>query len=207
MDGQDAHAQPLSRRERGKREKQQRIRAAAAELFTAEGYANVTTHAIAEAADVGTGTLFRYFPTKADLLVAVMDHLLTLGIEQALAAAADGADAIEAILLAVDPLVQAAIAQPENTTVYQREVMFGAGRSESGIAPAVRGTQAAIERIVAARALNRGIDATRVAEAIYASMFIELARTTSGWYDASTLPSRLRSTVTFLVDALLGPAA
>lgn len=194
----------MSRRERGKREKQQRIRAAAAELFAAEGYEHVTTHAIAEAADVGTGTLFRYFPTKADLLVAVMNHLLTLGVEQALSAAESGADVAEAILLAVDPLVRVAITQPENTTVYQREVMFGAGRSETGIAPVIREVQAGIERIVEARARERGLDAARVAEAIYATMFIELARTTSGLYDPATLPGRLRDTVTFLVDALLG---
>jgi AcrR family transcriptional regulator len=62
------HAQE-SRRERSKREKLERIEGAARRLFAEHGFAGTTTRAIAEAAEIGTGTLFVYFPEKLDLLM------------------------------------------------------------------------------------------------------------------------------------------
>lgn len=56
-------------RERKKEEKLARIEAAARELFSERGYDKTTTRAIAEAAGIGTGTLFNYFPEKRDLLL------------------------------------------------------------------------------------------------------------------------------------------
>jgi len=61
----------IGRRERNKREKQRRILSAARELFRTHGFAETTTAQIAEAADVGTGTLFLYVRSKEDLLVQV----------------------------------------------------------------------------------------------------------------------------------------
>ncbi len=46
------------------------IRQAAIELFAAQGYARTTTKEIARAAGVSEGTIFKYFPTKRDLLLA-----------------------------------------------------------------------------------------------------------------------------------------
>jgi AcrR family transcriptional regulator len=48
----------------------ERILAAAEEVFAARG-TSVPTEEVARAAGVGNGTLFRHFPTKADLLEAV----------------------------------------------------------------------------------------------------------------------------------------
>lgn len=61
----------MGRRERNKAEKQARIVAAARRLFHAQGFAETTTLQIAEAADIGTGTLFLYARSKEDLLVLV----------------------------------------------------------------------------------------------------------------------------------------
>lgn len=46
------------------------IRDAAIALFAAQGYARTTTKEIAQAAGVSEGTIFKYFPTKRDLLLA-----------------------------------------------------------------------------------------------------------------------------------------
>lgn len=62
---------PLGRRERNKLEKRARIVAAARQLFAAQGFAETTTQQIAEAADIGTGTLFLYARSKEDLLFLV----------------------------------------------------------------------------------------------------------------------------------------
>lgn len=59
------------RRERNKLEKQARIVHAARELFQRKGFSETTTLEIAEAADVGTGTLFLYARSKEDLLIMV----------------------------------------------------------------------------------------------------------------------------------------
>lgn len=194
----------VSRRERNKRDKQKRILDAASALFGAHGYSAVTTEQIAESADIGTGTLFRYFPTKADLLVAVMNRLLELGVTHGLAAAREGGGAVDAILMAVEPLANAAVTQPENTSVYQREALFGAEVPRGSVSLRTAQLREALSEILE-RTLPgvEQVDIGRVADTIYATMYVELARTTTGRDDPATLPDRLRATVTFLVDTFL----
>ncbi len=65
------------RRERNKLAKRARIVAAARDLFRRQGFADTTTQQIADAADIGTGTLFLYARSKEDLLVMVFrDEML-----------------------------------------------------------------------------------------------------------------------------------
>jgi AcrR family transcriptional regulator len=70
-------ALPLGRRQRSKLQKRGRIIKAAKVLFAQRGYESTTTQAVAQAADIGVGTLFCYASSKEDLLVMVfMDELL-----------------------------------------------------------------------------------------------------------------------------------
>jgi len=43
-------------------------------LFDSHGVANVTMSAVADAAEIGKGTLYRHFPDKAELLFALIEH-------------------------------------------------------------------------------------------------------------------------------------
>jgi AcrR family transcriptional regulator len=52
-----------------------RILAAASEVFAAQG-SSATTEEVARRAGVAIGTIFRHFPTKDDLLTAIMKDLL-----------------------------------------------------------------------------------------------------------------------------------
>jgi AcrR family transcriptional regulator len=62
----------VSKSERKKLDKRERIKAAAWSLFRAKGYDETTTKAIAEKAGIATGTLFLYASDKRDVLALVM---------------------------------------------------------------------------------------------------------------------------------------
>ena len=59
-----------SRRERKKKETRARLLSTAIRLIGEEGFDNLTVEAIAIAADVGKGTIYNYFSTKEDIVVA-----------------------------------------------------------------------------------------------------------------------------------------
>ena len=59
-----------SRRERHRAEIRQRLYRAALKLFAERGFLGTTVEDITEAADVGKGTFFNYFPTKEHVLAA-----------------------------------------------------------------------------------------------------------------------------------------
>ena len=66
-----------------------RILAAAEEVFAARGAA-AATEDVAAAAGVAVGTVFRHFPTKQDLLSAIVKSLLARLTAEVTALAADG---------------------------------------------------------------------------------------------------------------------
>ena len=70
-------------RARQKRDKLERLRAAAWELFTTKGFDETTTREIAERAGVATGTLFLYAKDKPDLLFLVFEHRLGETVDDA----------------------------------------------------------------------------------------------------------------------------
>jgi AcrR family transcriptional regulator len=64
-----------SRRERNKAATRRRIVAAAVKIFSTRGLDSPTVEEIATAADVGKGTIYNYFQTKEDMVVAFMVDL------------------------------------------------------------------------------------------------------------------------------------
>lgn len=71
-------------RERHKADRTRRMQEAAAHLFREAGYDAARTEDIAAAADVSVGTLYNYFATKGDLLMAIV----AMEVEEVLAAGA-----------------------------------------------------------------------------------------------------------------------
>lgn len=61
---------PSSRRERRSIEVRERLFRSALELFARKGFAETTVGDITNAADVGKGTFFNYFPSKEHILLA-----------------------------------------------------------------------------------------------------------------------------------------
>ena len=69
-------ALPPSRRERRSAEIRERLFRSALQLFAQKGFAETTVEDITEAADVGKGTFFNYFPSKDHILLAFSDMQL-----------------------------------------------------------------------------------------------------------------------------------
>jgi AcrR family transcriptional regulator len=68
--------QPSNRRERRSIELRERIFHAALDLFAKQGFAETTVEDITNAADVGKGTFFNYFPSKDHILLAFAEMQL-----------------------------------------------------------------------------------------------------------------------------------
>jgi AcrR family transcriptional regulator len=71
MDGQTGRASPQKRADA--RRNEQTLLAAAAAVFVTSGV-DTPVRDIAAAAGVGMGTIYRHFPTRADLVIAVYRH-------------------------------------------------------------------------------------------------------------------------------------
>src|SRR5256884_1739916 len=63
-------APPSDRRQRRSAEIRERLFRSALALFAEKGFAETTVEDITEAADVGKGTFFNYFPSKDHILLA-----------------------------------------------------------------------------------------------------------------------------------------
>src|SRR5712691_9270039 len=59
-----------------KNDTRERLIEAARDLFLKQGYVSTGIAQILEAADAGSGSLYYFFPTKEDLLLAVLDWYL-----------------------------------------------------------------------------------------------------------------------------------
>jgi len=80
------HSKSTGLREQKKLETRERIRAAAADLFSRHGYGAATMRQIAKRAHVGLGTLFNYAEDKRDLVFLIFNEELNAITDVALAA-------------------------------------------------------------------------------------------------------------------------
>jgi AcrR family transcriptional regulator len=92
-----SHPPRANRRARRSAEIRERLYRAALQIFAARGYLETTVEDITEAADVGKGTFFNYFPTKEHVLATYGEERLAT-IERALEKARAGEGPVLAIL-------------------------------------------------------------------------------------------------------------
>lgn len=171
--------QPIGRRERNKRDKLERIIAAARELFDAHGVDAVTTQQIADKADIGTGTLFLYAKSKSELLLLVQNSSYVTALEEGVAAAENISDIIEAMLAIIRPVVECNRSNVENGRTYLREIVFGDPEEphhRDALALTIK-TEAAVAAVLARdERINAG-DAAVLAQIVSAIMFVSMAAT------------------------------
>ena len=115
------------RRERHSTETREKIFRAALELFATRGFLATTVEDITEAADIGKGAFYNYFPSKEHLLSA-FGQLQRGRIEQAVAVAREGRHPVEKIL---KELVRALSEEPGRSPVLFRSILIAVLSSEA----------------------------------------------------------------------------
>jgi AcrR family transcriptional regulator len=111
-------------RERNKRDKLLRIRAAARELFVSKGYDDTTTREIAARASVGMGTVFTYADNKRDLLFLIANDDLAEVMRCAAKEASREATMLEGVLTFFRWHYEYFARQPELSRLMLREMVF-----------------------------------------------------------------------------------
>jgi AcrR family transcriptional regulator len=111
------------RRETNRREKSERIRAAATSLFHKRGYRQTTVHAIAAAAKVAPGTLFLYAADKRDLLLQIVNDELDLLTGDAFSGVDHEAPVVDQLIQLFSPRYDYWCVDPELSLVALAEAM------------------------------------------------------------------------------------
>ncbi|RSD07275.1 TetR/AcrR family transcriptional regulator [Amycolatopsis eburnea] len=88
------------------------IVAAATEQLAEHGYSGCSVAAVAERAGVAVGSVYRHFPTKADLVVHVFRQVVTREVEAVRAASARPGEPAERVLAVFETFAQRALKAP-----------------------------------------------------------------------------------------------
>lgn len=197
---------PVGRRERNKQEKLERIMVAAGALFAERGVDDVTTQEIADAADIGTGTLFLYAKTKGELLLLVQNAHYSRALEEGRSAAAATSGAIDGVLALLAPVVACNRTQVDNGRTYLREMIFG-DAAEPHHAEALRvvseSEQTLIDLIVT-RAGRSEADAGVLARVISSGLLVAMASAPTADTSVDEILAIVRAQVTAILSGVEG---
>src|SRR5262245_759683 len=196
-----------SRRERNKRDKQERILRAARRLFARKGFERATTREIAEAADVGAGTLFLYTGKKEDLLVSIFAEDMRSVLDEAFVMVAAGG-LLEQLLRVFGALVAHHEQDPGLARVFVKELPFVEDRHHllgetmstllGGIARLVAQAQTTGE-------LSDTVDPAELAGNLLALYFYQLQRCLSGAASPERRDEALRAALALQLEGLRTP--
>ncbi|WP_084635255.1 TetR/AcrR family transcriptional regulator [Propionicicella superfundia] len=198
------------RRVRNMQDKHDRIFRAASELFAERGFGDVSTQEVSNRADVAAGTLFRYAASKGELLLMVLNEELRGALEVGERRAASEPDTVEAIFHMVEPILERASLMPENSVVYQRELLFGPSNERhraEGLA-LVAGLEARIAARLRAEAQSRGLlpdpdRAVLAGAAVFAVAHLAVARFSTGAHPGRDLRTDLREQIRLSTNGYL----
>lgn len=120
----EVDAASLGQRERNKRDKLQRIKNAAYQLFISKGYDDTTTREIAVRAGVGMGTVFTYADNKRDLLFLIANEELEETTRRAEADISPEASLMANLMAIFGNHYEYFVRQPELSRLMLREMLF-----------------------------------------------------------------------------------
>jgi AcrR family transcriptional regulator len=122
----------LGLREQKKLETRDRIRAAAADLFTRHGYGAATMREIAQRAHVGLGTLFNYAEDKRDLVFLIFNEELNAVTDVALAAPRAGQPLVDQLIAVFRVHYRWLATKPALARILLQELTFYSSGKQAG---------------------------------------------------------------------------
>jgi hypothetical protein len=142
----------------------------------------------------------------------VMNEQMRLDTREGIAAAASGTSPTEAIMALLAPQIHLPLASPENTAVYQREILFGTEQGQYRTEALARISELEdaigdiLGRFTSTHRVRAGVDLHGAARTTFATLHMELLRVSFGREDPQTLAATLRSHVDVLLYGVLAPA-
>ena len=204
---QTAEASPPGRRERNKQEKLARIVEAARVLFSAKGFSETTTQEIAEAADIGTGTLFLYARSKEDLLVLVFKDEMITRAAAAFDAVPHPSPLIDQLMHVFNIMADYHERDMDLSRILLREIMFPANNSrDAEIQTLMREIYRGLADLVIAGqtrgSLQTGANPQLAAENLFGAYYMCLQVWLGGRQSRSALVEDLRLKLALKIDGL-----
>ncbi len=161
---------------------------AARRLFARKGFERATTREIAEAADVGAGTLFLYTGRKKDLLVSIFAEDVRSVIDEAFVTAAAG-ELLEQLLRVFGALIAHHEQDPGLARVFVKELPFVEDRHHllrETMSSLLGGIARLVTEAQAAGALAATVEPPELAGNLFALYFYQLQR----WLRGAASPER-----------------
>jgi AcrR family transcriptional regulator len=162
----------LGRREQKKLETRDRIRTAAADLFTRHGYGAATMREIAQRAHVGLGTLFNYAEDKRDLVFLIFNEELNAVTDVALAAPRPGRPLVDQLIAVFRVHYRWLAAKPALARILLQELTFYSSGKQAATFLGIRkrlidGLEALVRAAQRARRIDSGEDAAVIARLVF----------------------------------------
>lgn len=118
-------------REQNKQRTFDYIKQTAKRLFEQKGYEATTTREIAEAAQIGTGTLFLYVREKAEMLLLVYADAIEEITTNAFATLPEDLPVLDALMYIFSPFFHFYQQHPANACHFLKELLFHSGEQRS----------------------------------------------------------------------------
>ena len=201
--------QPIGRRERHKAAKLERIQDAARKLFGRKGFERTSIREIADAADVGVGTVFLYAKNKEDLLVMCFRDEVGEAMSEGFRTA-PRAPLTDQVLHVFDVMIAHNVENLDLARVFTREIPFAVG-ARHGVKEVMDAFHRRMEELIA-RAQERGeiardVRPTMLSHTLWAVYFNFLLRWLgSGRQSPETLHPTLREMLEVPLRGLQLPA-
>jgi AcrR family transcriptional regulator len=175
----------LGRREQKKLETRDRIRTAAADLFTRHGYGAATMREIAQRAHVGLGTLFNYAEDKRDLVFLIFNEELNAVTDVALAAPRPGRPLVDQLIAVFRVHYRWLAAKPALARILLQELTFYSSGKQAATFLGIRKRLIdGIEALVLAAQRARQIGARENAAVIARLIFFVYSASLRWWIAA-----------------------
>jgi AcrR family transcriptional regulator len=192
---------PKSRRDIAKADKRRRIIEASRTLFTANGFDETTVQQIANAADIGAGTLFLYVADKSELLLLIFHEVIEEELVRATELLNKKGKLTSSVVAFFTQLISLYEKDLRLSRVYIREFLFHEGQLRAQLDEQnSRIIQCLQARILIAQ--ERGEVSNDLEAPVIALHMYALYHSTLSFYLASCLPSQSPSEVlTILLES------